>query len=85
MLGFSLPKFLLLVLLAAVVWFGFRYANRIDAIRRAVREEVKRHGQHGRKQASIEAEDLVKCAQCGAYVAAQGASSCGRADCPWGR
>ncbi|HXZ00382.1 MAG TPA: hypothetical protein VEI03_10305 [Stellaceae bacterium] len=71
------------LLLAAVVWFGFRYVNRVDAIRRAVREEVKRRQQQGRKPASIEAEDLVKCAQCGAYVAAHGASSCGRADCPW--
>jgi hypothetical protein len=85
MLGFSLPKFLLFVLLLAIVWFGYRYMSRVDAIRRAVREEVKRRRQQGRGPASIEAEDLVKCAQCGAYVAARGASSCGRKDCPWGR
>lgn len=83
MFGLSLPKFLLLALIIAVVWFGFRYVSRVDAIRRAVREEVKRR-QRPRGPASIEAEDLVKCAQCGAYVAARGASSCGRKDCPWG-
>jgi hypothetical protein len=31
---------------------------------------------------STEAVDLVKCRQCGAYIAASGAKSCGRPDCP---
>lgn len=29
------------------------------------------------------AEDLIPCPKCGAYVAASGASSCGRSDCPY--
>ncbi|HTH98219.1 MAG TPA: hypothetical protein VL574_12450 [Stellaceae bacterium] len=29
-----------------------------------------------------QAVDLVKCRQCGAYIAATGARSCGRDDCP---
>ena len=28
-------------------------------------------------------EDLIPCPKCGAYVAARGASSCGRSDCPY--
>ncbi len=28
-------------------------------------------------------EDLIPCPKCGAYVAAHGASSCGRSDCPY--
>ena len=28
-------------------------------------------------------EDLVQCPKCGAYVAAQGTTSCGRGDCPY--
>lgn len=32
----------------------------------------------------IEAEDMVACKICGTYVAANGARSCGRADCPFG-
>ena len=28
-------------------------------------------------------EDLVPCPKCGAYVAARGATSCGRSDCPY--
>ena len=31
----------------------------------------------------IEAEDMVACKICGTYVAANGARSCGRGDCPW--
>jgi uncharacterized protein len=85
MLGFSPGKLLVLIVLIAIVWIGFRYVNRVDAIRRSVRDELKRRQQAQQKPRSIQAEDLVKCAQCGAYVAAHGATACGRADCPWGR
>jgi ribosomal protein L32 len=78
-------KLLVLLLLVGVVWTAIRFTNRVDQIRRGVREEVKRRRQQAQKPRSLQAEDLVKCAACGAYVAAHGASSCGRADCPWGR
>ncbi len=84
MFGLSLGKFLLLVILVLVVWYGFKYASRVEAIRRALREELARR-QGAQRRPTIPAEDLVKCAQCGAYVAARSATSCGRADCPWGR
>lgn len=84
MLGLSLGKFLLLVALIALVWYGFRYVNRVEAIRRALREELKRRHVPP-KSTRIDAEDLVKCAQCASYVAARSAAACGRADCPWGR
>jgi hypothetical protein len=84
MLGFSLSKLLLLLLVIAVVWFGFRYMGRVDAVRRALREELARRRQP-QKAPRVEAEDLVRCSVCGAYVAARGASHCGRVDCPWGR
>ena len=79
---FSPAKLLLLILIVAVVWTGFRYVNRIDQIRRSLREELKRR-QQGQKPSALPAEDLVKCAQCGAYVSARSATSCGRADCPY--
>jgi len=84
MLGFSLPKLLLLIILIAVIWYGFKYMARLDAVRRAVRDEFLRQ-QQARRRPKLEAEDLVKCMRCGAYVAAQGAAACGRADCPWGK
>ncbi len=86
-MGFSPGKLLVFVLLFAVVWIGFRYTSRVEAIRRTLREELKRRqeAQKPQKPRGIKAEDLVKCARCDAYVSAHGATSCGRADCPWGR
>ena len=84
MLGLSLGKLLLLALIIAVVWFGFKYVHRVEAIRRHMREEIgRRRGTTPRTAASV--EDLVKCSTCGAYVAAEGATPCGRSDCPWKR
>jgi hypothetical protein len=84
MLGLSVGKFLLLLLLIGVVWAGFRHMGRIQAVQRALREEMERRRQ-SQKPRIVEAEDLVKCATCGSYVAARGATACGRPDCPWGR
>lgn len=84
MLGFSLTKLVLLGAVVAVLWLGFRYMSRADAIRRSLREELSRRRGPGATPAK-EVEDLVKCARCGAYVAARNASACGRPDCPWGR
>ena len=84
MFGFSFSKLLLLVFLIVVVWTAFKYARRVEAIRRVLREEMQRH-QAARRPPPLPAEDLVRCTACGAYVAARSATSCGRGDCPWGR
>ena len=83
MLGLSLGKLLLLAVLIALVWYGFKYASRVEAIRRSVREEVARR-QTGARPGVRSVEDLVKCPQCGAFVAATGATNCGKPGCPWG-
>jgi hypothetical protein len=84
-MGFSPGKLLVFVLFVTVLWVGFRFANRVDAIRRSVREEVKRRQQQTQRPPSLKAEDLVKCAACSTYVSASSAVACGRADCPWRR
>ena len=84
MFAFSFAKFVLLAVIIAALWLGFRYMSRVDAIRRSVREELERRRPPTAAPAK-EAEDLVKCSRCGAYVAARSASACGRADCPWAR
>jgi hypothetical protein len=84
MLGFSFNKLALLLLLGGVVWIGFRYMSRLETMRRALREELRRR-QAPKQPMSVKAEDLIQCAPCAAYVAARGARSCGRADCPWER
>ncbi|HZT50305.1 MAG TPA: hypothetical protein VFA22_00140 [Stellaceae bacterium] len=84
-MGLSFGKLLLLAAIVVAVWSAFKYAQRIEAIRRAVRREMeaRRAGQAGGP--AIRAEDLVKCRVCGTYVAARGTTACGRTDCPWGR
>jgi len=82
---FSLGKLLVLVAIILAVWYGFKYAARVDAIRKNLREQVARRQQSsapGRSSRAV--EDLVKCPKCGAFVAAEGATNCGKPGCPWG-
>jgi hypothetical protein len=90
MFGFSLAKFLVLALVVAAIWYGFKYMNRLEEVRRMLRQEQRRRQgadgrAPGRRAESLKTEDLVLCRTCNAYVAARGAGACGRADCPWRR
>jgi hypothetical protein len=87
MLGLSLGKLLVLAIIVLVVWYGFKYVHRVEAVRRAVLREMDARRGRARpaRSATLAAEDLVKCEACGAYVAARGTTPCSRADCPWGR
>lgn len=87
MFEMSLGKLLLLALIILAVWYGFRYAARVEAVRQA-----KRAGAQGRRGGGTiggartpapPVEDLVKCQRCGAFVAANGAANCGKPGCPW--
>jgi hypothetical protein len=83
MFGLSLGKLLELAVLILIVWYGFKFASRVEAVRATRRRE--RTPAPGPTASSLQAEDLVRCAPCGSYVAAHGAAACGRADCPWAR
>jgi hypothetical protein len=79
MLGLSFSKLVVLIILIMVVWYGFKHFSRVDKVRRdAPRGKAPAGGPR-----RVEAEDMTKCSVCGAYVAARGASNCGRSDCPW--
>ena len=71
----GLPKLLLLVLLLIGAWFFRRWfaQQRQNLPRRRPAAPVG--------TPAIEAEDLVLCGVCAAYVSAQ-APGCGRRDCP---
>jgi hypothetical protein len=74
-------KYLILILVALAVWYGYRYVVRVGQ----VREHEARRRTRGPQQAAkgtLSAEDMTKCATCGVYVAG-GARSCGRPDCPY--
>jgi hypothetical protein len=90
MMEMSVGKLLVLALIILAVWYGFKYAARVEAVRQTLRAEARRRRAGGGTigggagAAAKPVEDLVKCRQCGAFVAAQGAANCGKAQCPWG-
>lgn len=89
MFGFSFTKLLILAILILIVWYGFKYAARIEAVKQQLRAEALRRrqgggGDGGMRSAARPVEDLVRCRQCGSFVAAQGAANCGKPGCPWG-
>lgn len=75
----SVPKLLLIVLLGIAAWFALRWLNRPAGP--VVRRTATAGAGPRPQQAAIEAEDLVACRVCGAYVAAS-ARACGKAGCP---
>ena len=77
MLGFSLQKLLVLGLIVAAIWYGFKWVGQLDKARK------ERLRQSGDGAASDGTQDLVECALCGTYVTAR-IDRCpeGRADCP---
>jgi hypothetical protein len=80
MFGISLGKLILIAIVVAAVWFGFKYLQARDRqLAQARRDAEAAKGRVGR--ATAETEDLVKCPVCATYVA-RTAGSCGRADCP---
>lgn len=83
MFGMTFGKLLVLAALICVVWYGCKYAARVEAIQRSLREEALRRRGRERHPPAKPIEDLMKCPRCGAYVAASGAADCGRPGCPW--
>jgi uncharacterized protein len=93
MFGMSFGKLLLLAILILIVWYGFKYAARVEAVKQNLRAEALRHRQGGnggsggareRTPAARPVEDLVKCQRCGAFVSSVGTANCGKPQCPWG-
>lgn len=97
MLGFSIQKLLVLAGIIGAVWYGFKLVGRMQQVRDAQAKAGKSAksanlgdqlrdwmaGRRGGGESGGATEDLIPCPKCGAYVAAQGASSCGRSDCPY--
>ena len=93
MFGMSFGKLLLLAILILIVWYGFKYAARVEAMKQTLRAEARRRHAGGggggdmrgdMRSAARPVEDLVKCQRCGSFVASVGAANCGKLQCPWG-
>lgn len=82
---FDLPHFIWVILVIWAVWYGLRWLKRLPRAPgpppRPGMRRGERSGERSGPPPRIEAEDLVACKVCGAYVAA-GAPDCGRRGCP---
>ena len=76
MFGFGFGKLLLLVIIVAVIWHGFKKFGR---------QEMRSPGNSGgRKRQNADFIDkMEKCRVCGTYVVAGRAANCGREGCPY--
>ena len=70
---FAFPKLIVIFLIIVAAWVGYRWLNGLT-------RELS-HRRPTSPRPAINAEDLVACGVCGAYVAAA-AAGCGRPDCP---
>ena len=94
MFGFSIQKLLFTAAVIMAVWYGFKWLGQMKIKRDRERARLRRGAKGGAARSATEsscgsegdpdgAEDMVECSACGAFVAARGARSCGRADCPY--
>ena len=87
----SIQKLLLLAAILGAVWYGFKFIGRLkderDAAAKRRGEEPRQSNPWNRQKAAsseaLETEEMVQCPACKTYVAAKGASHCGRTDCPY--
>ncbi|HSK41749.1 MAG TPA: hypothetical protein VK943_18430 [Arenibaculum sp.] len=84
---FSLPKLIILALLLAAVWYGFRWVSRVNHLRAeqaAERSRLRKAAGGAPAAGTAVAEDMEKCPSCGVYVSPRSAAACGRPGCPYG-
>jgi len=77
MLGFSLPKLIVLALIVWGVWYGFKLVARRNRLRT---REAAREAEAEPRPAI---EDMTKCPACGTFVPAADTRDCGRKGCPF--
>jgi len=84
MFGLTLGK---LLILAVCAWFGWNLFKALGAPSKpgARPPPPRQDAPSQRGNPALQAEDMVRCAVCGTYFAAQGAVSCGKTNCPAGR
>ena len=76
---FSLPKIIVLIVIIAMVWWGFKLFGRNFQQRRHQISRARRR----RKPDEENAVNMEKCSVCGEFVPEEGATSCTEDDCPY--
>ena len=77
MLGFSLPKLIVLGLIVAAIWYGFKFfgSGRLAS-------KVNRRDEKNQKK-TPEAVEMVQCEVCNDFVTLKGTTFCGSEGCPY--
>ena len=87
MFALSFSKLVVLIGIIVAVVYGSKLLSRFQELREAEarrRREDARTSAGGGPGTARQIEETVKCRVCGAYVPAQGATSCGQPGCPYG-
>jgi len=63
MLGFSVPKILLLIFIIFLIWYGFKMLER----RSSSKIEKEKEKESSSKYTEEDVQDLEKCLKCGNY------------------
>lgn len=83
-----IQKVVFTLLAVAVVWFAFRYWDRMirqrPGERPLPRGQARGSSSPARGKGGAEVFETEQCPVCGSYVPASGAADCGRPDCPYG-
>jgi uncharacterized protein len=89
MFGFSPSKILFTVVIIAVVWYGFKWLNRLqDGQKKGNKkppQDTTRSDNAAASAEDINYEELVACSKCGDFVVADKKSGCGKDGCPYDR
>ncbi len=76
MFGFGFGKLLVLAIIVAAVWYGYKFIGRLDKQRK---EKVTKD----KKKTADSIGKMEKCSVCDTYVAVAQAKNCGRPGCPY--
>ncbi|MGE5476264.1 MAG: hypothetical protein ACM3Q1_06390 [Bacteroidales bacterium] len=77
-------KFLLTAAVVAIIWFGFKYLQRVTELREraAARRPEPGHPRFEPVDNGESVQDLVKCPRCSTYRSSK-LGSCGQEGCPY--
>ncbi|MBF0333552.1 MAG: hypothetical protein HQL40_07875 [Alphaproteobacteria bacterium] len=75
-----LVKWLVLIAIVLIVWFGYRHFQRVVELGRRRDPAAPAPRADG---SAARVEETVRCDRCGAFVPAREPGRCGRPDCPF--
>ena len=82
MFGFSLFKLFILVVVLAVIWYGFKFLGRLEKYRK-VKLVASKTSENENLAQNMDAGDMIRCPICGIYVAVDNSMDCGQRNCPY--